>query len=171
MPKHSGSPDVTRRQVQPEDPEIIQRRIRQAREQVLGGRGLGASPLETARWMRERPTLGGQPPAVSREQVADQAKLARGDPADLAQLAARHSARLAVTLGTARTRLSLRLTSARKHARVAIAVALGGAAIVLAWQAGGCRGNRPTPEATRSGPQARQIVSRPRVITGSRRIN
>jgi hypothetical protein len=135
---------MTSQQFQPEDPEMIQRRIRQAREQVLGGRGPGASPLETARWTRERPTLGGQPPAASREQAAEQAKLARSDPADLTQLAARRSARLAATLGTARTRLSRRLTSARKHARVAIPVALTGAGIVLALQAGGRRRNRPT---------------------------
>lgn len=113
---------------------MIQRRIRHAREQVLGGRGPGASPMETTRWTRERPSLGGQPPAVSREQAAEQAKLARGDPEDLVQLAIRRDARLAVTLGAARTRLSGQLTSARKHARVVIPVALAGMGIVLAWR-------------------------------------
>ncbi len=115
---------------------MIQRRIRHAREQVLGGRGPGASPMETTRWTRERPSLGGQPPAVSREQAAEQAKVARGDPEDLVQLAIRRDARLAVTLGAARTRLSGRLTSARKHARVVIPVALAGAGLALALRAG-----------------------------------
>ncbi len=114
---------------------MIQRRIRHAREQVLGGRGPGASPTETARWTRERPSLGGQPPAVSREQAAEQAELARGDPEDLVQLAIRRDARLAVTLGAARTQLRCRLGRARKLARVAIPVALAGMGIVLAWQA------------------------------------
>ncbi len=125
---------------------MIQRRIRHAREQVLGGRGPGASPVETARWMRERPSLGGQPPAVSREHAAEQAKLARGDPADLVQLAIRRDARLAVTLGAARTQLKCRLASARKHARVTIPVFLAGMGIVLAWQATGHLGRRrPEP--------------------------
>jgi hypothetical protein len=114
---------------------MIQRRIRHAREQVLGGRGPGASPMETARWMRERPSLGGQPPAVSREQAAEQARLARGDPEDLVRLAVRRDARLAATLGTARTRLGGRLTSARRHARIVIPAVLAGFGIVLSWQA------------------------------------
>ncbi len=116
---------------------MIQRRIRHAREQVLGGRGPGASPMETARWTRERPSLGGQPPAVSREQAAEHAKLARGDPEDLVQLAIRRDARLADTLGMARTRLRCRLASARRHARVAIPVALAGAGLALAVRAAG----------------------------------
>ncbi len=131
---------MPRRQHQPEDPEPIQRRIRQAREQVLGGRGPGAGPLETAQFTRERPALGGQPPAVSREQVAEQARLARGDPSDLARLAARHRARLAATVDEARTRLSLRLASARRRARVAVPVAAGAAGVVLAARAAGRRG-------------------------------
>jgi hypothetical protein len=131
---------------------MIQRRIRHVREQVLGGRGPGASSMETARWTRERPSLGGQPPAVSRERAAEQAKLARGYPEDLAQLAARRGARLAVTVGAARTRLSRRVRSARKHARIAIPVAFAGAGIALALKAAG-RLNRSTQRLPGAGPK------------------
>jgi len=112
----------------PGDPAAVQHRIRQAREQLLGGRGPGASPLETARWMRERPTLGGQDPAAAREAVAERAAVARGDPEALAWLTARHRARLAATLRT----VTYRLGRARRRARIAVPAALAVSGAVLA---------------------------------------
>lgn len=81
---HAGGPSA--------QAEEIQHRIRRAREQLLGGRGPGASPAGTARWKRERPSLGGRDPAASREAVAEQAAVARGDLGDLEQAAVRHAA-------------------------------------------------------------------------------
>lgn len=112
----------------PGDPAAVQRRIRQAREQLLGGRGPGASPLETARWMSERPSLGGQDPAATREAVAERAAVARGDPDALAWLTARHSARLAATLRT----VTYRFDRARRRARIAVPAALAVSGAVLA---------------------------------------
>jgi len=106
---------MTSRQPGPDDAETIQRRIRQAREHVPGGRGPGASPLQTSRWMRERPSLGGEPPAASREKTAEQALLARGDPADLQRLIARRSARLALTLAGAGITLTVQAAARRTH--------------------------------------------------------
>jgi len=74
------------------DAEAIQQRIRQAREQLLGGRGPGASALETARWKTERPSLGGRDPAAAREAVAERAAAIRGDQVALERLIARHRA-------------------------------------------------------------------------------
>jgi hypothetical protein len=108
------------------DAEAIQRRVRQVRDQVLGGRGPGASPLETAAWMSERPGLGGEAPAAAREAVTERAAAARGDPAALTRLIARHGARLAASLPEITSR-------SRRHARLAApaAVAIVGAALAI----------------------------------------
>lgn len=60
-----------------DDAESVQRRIRQFRDRLLAGRGPGASPRETARFMRDRPTLGAQSSPTAREDVAAEAAIAR----------------------------------------------------------------------------------------------
>lgn len=121
------------RQPGPGDAEAIQQRIRQAREQLLGGRGPGASALETARWKTERPSLGGRDPATAREAVAERAAVIRGDQAALERLIARHRAELAATLREVTGRV-------RRRARntVPAALALTGAVLAL-MQAGKLR--------------------------------
>jgi hypothetical protein len=113
------------RQPGPGDAEAIQQRIRQAREQLLGGRGPGASALETARWKTERPSLGGRDPAADREAVAERAAAIRGDPAALERLIARHSAQLAASLGEVTARV-------RRRARITVPATLAVTATVLA---------------------------------------
>lgn len=117
--------------------EAVQRRIRQAREQLLGGRGPGAGPLETARWKSERPSLGGRDPAAAREAVAEQTALARGEPGALVPLTARHSARLAASVRA----VTHRVGQVRRRARVAVPAALAITGTVLALlEAGKLRG-------------------------------
>ncbi len=109
----------------PGDAEAIQQRIRQAREQLLGGRGPGASALETASWKTERPSLGGRVPAAAREAVAERAAAIRGDPAALERLIARHRAQLAASLREVTGRV-------RRRAQVTVPAALAVTGAVLA---------------------------------------
>lgn len=74
------------------DPDAIQHRIRRARDGLLGGRGPGATPDEITRWQRDRPLLGAHPAPAERQEVADQAILARGKPDELEHLIARRRA-------------------------------------------------------------------------------
>jgi hypothetical protein len=67
------------------DAEAVQREVRRCREELLGGRGPGASPAELAAHQRDRPLLGALPAAAERELAAVQTAAARGvDPAQLA---------------------------------------------------------------------------------------
>lgn len=124
------------------------------REQLLDGRGPGASPLETARWTSERPTLGGQAPAAEREAVAERAAAARGDPDALTRLMARHSARLAATIGE----ITRRAGRARRRARTAIPTVLAVSGAVLVLMEAGKRRRRPSrppAQAARDRPASR----------------
>lgn len=60
----------------------VARRLARYRAELMGGRGPGASEDELARHMSYRPTLGGQPSAISRELLHLRTDRARGvDPA------------------------------------------------------------------------------------------
>ncbi len=65
------------------DHELAQQRLAEFRGDLYGGRGPGISDTEWRRATRERSTVGGIPPAVSREAVYLQTLRARGELADL----------------------------------------------------------------------------------------
>ncbi len=117
------------------DPDAIQRRIRQLRTGLLGGRGPDASPAEIARWQRDRPLLGARPASAERQEVADQAIFARGDPDALGHLIARRRARLSASLAALTGKLRDRRASAGavlRLVRPVAAAAVTGAAITVA---------------------------------------
>lgn len=111
------------------DPDAIQHRIRQLRAWLLGGRGRGASPDEIARWQRDRPLLGAQPAPAERQQVADQAILARSDREEIEHLIVRRRADLAALAGQLRDRADAAL---RVAGPAALAGAVAGVAITVA---------------------------------------
>jgi hypothetical protein len=65
------------------DHELAQQRLATFRRDLYGGRGPGISEDDWRRATRERPTVAGVPPAVSREAVSLQTLRARGELADL----------------------------------------------------------------------------------------
>lgn len=96
-------------------PEAPQAHVRQMRDDVLGGRGPGASQSEFLAHTRARQAVGGEPVPVLRERVARQAASARGDVEGLAMQVAADRARLASDLDILLPRLHPRslLVSAR----------------------------------------------------------
>lgn len=111
------------------DPDAIQFRIRQLRTGLLSGRGPGATTDEITRWQRDRPLLVPQPVPAERQQVADQAILARGDPREIEHLIVRRRASLAALAGQLRGRAG---TALQVAGAAALAVAVAGAAVTLA---------------------------------------
>jgi hypothetical protein len=65
------------------DQELAQQRLAEFRRDLYGGRGPGISEAEWRRATRERPTVAGVPPAVSREAVYLQTLRACGELGDL----------------------------------------------------------------------------------------
>ena len=120
---------------QPASPEDVQRRIRRYRERLLTGRGPGASPQETAPYMRDRQRLGGIPAAVARQQEADRAALAAADPSAVEDVLIRQRAQLAVTLTTVTGRLRTLRARAVLGLRAGLIATAAVAAAALAGQA------------------------------------
>lgn len=117
----------------PSDPGEIQRRIREHHERVLAGRGPGASPEETALWMRDRQSLGGVRVAVARQREADQAALAGGNASGVADVKIRQRAELSAALIALTERIyALRSDSVASLRRTLIAAAAGAAAALAA---------------------------------------
>lgn len=143
------------------DPEEIQRRIRQYRERLLAGRGPGASPEETAPQMRDRQWLGGVPAAVARQQAADQATLAGGDPPAVEDVVIRQRVKLSASLTALTERLYTLRTGTVASLRRSLAAAAVGAAVTLTAQVKIRRMSRRTPRSRQ--PAARGAVThRPR---------
>lgn len=115
-------------------PQDIRQRVREQRDRLLGGRGPGASPGETAPHMRDRQWLGGVPAAVARQREADQAALAAEDPSAVADVLIRHRAELTVAVSALATRLRTLRTRTINGVRAAVIVAAAGTTAALVAQ-------------------------------------
>lgn len=116
------------------DPEAIQERIRQRRARLLGGFGPGADDARIAAAQRDRPSLGALPPPVERQQVADQATLARGEPEQIEHVAVRDAGRLADAIRTIYAHRTVAVSRLRRTLLTTSVGALTGALLTIAWQ-------------------------------------
>lgn len=163
----------------PASPEEIQQRIRTYRNRLLAGRGPGASPAETAPFMRDRQRIGGVPAAVARQQEADQAALAGDDPPAVEDVLIRQRAQLSATLTILTARLHTLRTRAVIGLRVSLIAAAAGAAAALAaqaalrrpaWRRASITGDRPgigRPQTATRQLRPTQIPRRPSLPTCS----
>jgi hypothetical protein len=119
----------------PASPAEIQQRIRAYRDRVLTGRGPGASPAETAPFMRDRQWLGGIPAAAARQQEADQAALAGDDASAVEHVVIRQQTQLSATLNLLTGRLHTIGSRTVIGLRAALIAASVGATAALATQA------------------------------------
>lgn len=129
----------------PARPQEIQRRIRACRDRLLAGRGPGASPAETAPFMRDRQWLGGVPAAAARQQEADQAALAGDDPPAVEDVLIRQRAQLSASLAVLTERLRTLRSRAVIGLRAGLIATAAGAAAVMTVQAALRRAVRHRP--------------------------
>lgn len=107
--------------------ELAQGEVARLRGRLLGGRGPGASPTETAKYMHQRATVGAVPTVIEREAVQIRADAASGNADAIAADMQRVREQLAGTLAeiTARTAPRRLATQALAAARARCAVLLG----------------------------------------------